>query len=296
MRRLEAAGWLSDRRASRWPTERSSWAWRSRIRRLSSANTSNCDRYTGYIPIRYMSPQAVGQVEAAALLLEAIRRSGGRLGGGCLRGGREARSDVVALVICFTARSKASSVAGDVDCTPLTLRTYWRAAASISSGVATGSSPRSVVMCGTSRHPMPGPNGARGCRSPPGVTRTVTRGPVRAFCTSSRSLPRADVPGSGRAGAVAVPVVDPGRHEDERRCMEAVIGHVRHIEHVGLRREGELQRRPCHRLGIDGRAPGRSSGGARRPSPAIRRHCPSGRRSTSRTSRSIPPGRRRAPR
>lgn len=48
--------------------------------------------------------------------------------------------------ISATAASNTASVAGDVFCTPLILRTYWRAAASISSGVATGSSPRSVVM------------------------------------------------------------------------------------------------------------------------------------------------------
>ena len=52
----------------------------------------------------------------------------------------------MAAVTCATARSKASDVAADVDWTPLTLRTYWRAAASISSPVAEGSSPRSVVM------------------------------------------------------------------------------------------------------------------------------------------------------
>lgn len=45
-----------------------------------------------------------------------------------------------------TASSNAASVAADVCCTPLTFRTYWRAAASISSGVATGSRPRRVVM------------------------------------------------------------------------------------------------------------------------------------------------------
>lgn len=45
-----------------------------------------------------------------------------------------------------TACSKASSVRAEVLCTPLTLRTYWRAAASISVSVAEGSSPRRVVM------------------------------------------------------------------------------------------------------------------------------------------------------
>jgi len=49
-------------------------------------------------------------------------------------------------VIASTARSNASAVAGEGFWTPLILRTYWRAAASISSGVACGSRPRSVVM------------------------------------------------------------------------------------------------------------------------------------------------------
>ncbi len=73
-------------------------------------------------------------------------RSGGSVRGGCFRGGRVASSSVVASVIRATASSKASPVAADGFCTPLTLRTYWREAASISSGVATGSSPRRVVM------------------------------------------------------------------------------------------------------------------------------------------------------
>jgi hypothetical protein len=52
----------------------------------------------------------------------------------------------VAAVTRRTARSNASFVRSDGAVTPLILRTYWRAAASISSGVASGSSPRSVVM------------------------------------------------------------------------------------------------------------------------------------------------------
>ena len=59
---------------------------------------------------------------------------------------------MVAAVTASTARSNASPVAAEVDCTPLILRTYCRAAASISSGVAPGSSPRSVVML---RHMRP---------------------------------------------------------------------------------------------------------------------------------------------
>src|SRR5690606_32372683 len=42
--------------------------------------------------------------------------------------------------------SNGSLVASDTVCTPLTLRTYWRAAASISSSVADGSRPRRTVM------------------------------------------------------------------------------------------------------------------------------------------------------
>jgi hypothetical protein len=52
----------------------------------------------------------------------------------------------VASVTLATAVSKASAVWGVGLATPLTLRTYCRAAASISSAVAAGSSPRRVVM------------------------------------------------------------------------------------------------------------------------------------------------------
>ena len=83
---------------------------------------------------------------AVAAAAAAFRRSGGRDGGGCCRGGSVARSSVVALVTWRTARSKAASVRSDVVCTPLTFRTYWRAAASISSAVATGSRPLRVVI------------------------------------------------------------------------------------------------------------------------------------------------------
>ena len=62
------------------------------------------------------------QVEAAARA--AIRRSGGNVGGGCLRGGKVAMRAVVASVIWATARSNASAVSADVFWTPLTLRTY----------------------------------------------------------------------------------------------------------------------------------------------------------------------------
>src|SRR5690606_22214150 len=76
----------------------------------------------------------------------ARRRSGGSVRGGCLRGGSSASRSAVAAATRRTARSNASSVLAEVDVTPLTFRTYWRAPASISSGVAGGSRPRSVVM------------------------------------------------------------------------------------------------------------------------------------------------------
>jgi len=74
------------------------------------------------------------------------RRSGGGVGGGCRRGGSSASSSTVASATLRTALSKDCSVRLDVVCTPLTFRTYWCAAASISSIVASGCKPRSVVM------------------------------------------------------------------------------------------------------------------------------------------------------
>ncbi len=61
-------------------------------------------------------------------------------------------SRVVVAVTSATAASKASTLAPVGRVRPLTLRTYWRAAASISSWVAAGSSPRSSVML---RHMRP---------------------------------------------------------------------------------------------------------------------------------------------
>jgi hypothetical protein len=58
----------------------------------------------------------------------------------------------VASLTLPTARSKASSVWPEGDVMPLTLRTYWRAAASISVGVAFGSRPRKTVIL---RHMRP---------------------------------------------------------------------------------------------------------------------------------------------
>src|SRR5215211_4136974 len=74
------------------------------------------------------------------------RRRGGSALGGWRRGGRPDSTSAVARVTVATACSNAASVAGVGRVTPLTLRTYWRAAASISSVVAGGSRPRRVVM------------------------------------------------------------------------------------------------------------------------------------------------------
>ena len=52
----------------------------------------------------------------------------------------------MATVTALTACSKAGSAGAEGARIPLTLRTYWRAAASISVCVAAGSSPRSTVM------------------------------------------------------------------------------------------------------------------------------------------------------
>ena len=75
-----------------------------------------------------------------------MRRSGGSDFGGTLRGGSSARSSRVAAATAVMAFSMAASVRADGAWMPPTLRTYWRAAASISSDVAWGSRPRRVVM------------------------------------------------------------------------------------------------------------------------------------------------------
>ena len=68
------------------------------------------------------------------------------------------RVSAVAASTCWTARSNAASVFADVDCTPLTLRTYWRAAASLSSPVAAGSpAPGLVVVLPQPGQPTRGP-------------------------------------------------------------------------------------------------------------------------------------------
>ena len=74
------------------------------------------------------------------------RRSGGTVLGGWRRAGSAAKRRVVVAVTSATAVSKASTLASVGRVMPLTLRTYWRAAASISTAVAGGSSPRSSVM------------------------------------------------------------------------------------------------------------------------------------------------------
>src|SRR6266487_573265 len=74
------------------------------------------------------------------------RRRGGRVFGGWRRGGRSLSTSAVTRATVATARSNASSVAAVRRVIPLTLRTYWRAAASISSLLAGGSRPRRVVM------------------------------------------------------------------------------------------------------------------------------------------------------
>ena len=67
---------------------------------------------------------AGGQALRAVAVRVRMRRSGGTVVGGCLRGGSVASSSVVASVTRRTASSKGSSLAADTVCTPLTLRTY----------------------------------------------------------------------------------------------------------------------------------------------------------------------------
>ena len=67
-------------------------------------------------------------------------------------------------VTSATAASKASTLAAVGRVMPLTLRTYWRAAASISSAVAAGSRPRSSVMFRHMKSSMP-PVYGRACRN-----------------------------------------------------------------------------------------------------------------------------------
>ena len=63
------------------------------------------------------------------------RRSGGRVAGGCLRGGSASSRSAVTAATSATRRTPPAGLI------PLTLRTYWRAAASISSAVAAAQPP-----------------------------------------------------------------------------------------------------------------------------------------------------------
>src|SRR5262245_7011708 len=143
-----------------------------------------------------------------------MRRRGGSVFGGTLRGGNVSSSSWVAAVTAATAFSNASAVASEGFWTPLTLRTYWRAAASISSSVATGCSPRSVVMF---RHmpptvlvPAPPPVAARG---PSGTTSGVL-----AAMAVAELLERLAVDIAGVGGG------DPGvRHRPQRRGPETTF-------------------------------------------------------------------------
>src|SRR5262249_39293591 len=124
--------------------------------------------------------------------------------------GSSASSSLVASVTRATARSNGASVRAVTDWTPLTFRTYWRAAASISSLVAAGSRPLSVVML---RHmlptlpaagdtpglvPVPSAAGFRagsvpgrnGSRAQPGPRSHGTSAPERAFSNSADYLRR----------------------------------------------------------------------------------------------------------
>jgi hypothetical protein len=74
------------------------------------------------------------------------RRRGGTVFGGCRRAGSTPSSRSVIAAMSAAASSKAPASIGFGRATPVTLRTYWRAAAPISSWVAGGSRPRSSVM------------------------------------------------------------------------------------------------------------------------------------------------------
>src|SRR5690606_29049126 len=129
-----AAVGAARRAGRRWPRPPGAPPARTppRWRRRSSGRRSPCGR-TGGPPPRSPRAGPAGPAPPGA----------GRCGppGGGVRGPPQA-----APATWRTARSNAASVAAEVFWTPLTLRTYWRAAASISSGVAGGSSPRRVVM------------------------------------------------------------------------------------------------------------------------------------------------------
>src|SRR5690348_9371887 len=105
------------------------------------------------------------------------RRSGGTVLGGWRRGGSCSSSRVVVSVTSATAASNASALAAEGWVTPLTLRTYWRAAAALSSAVAGGCRPRRSVVF---RHIFPTISAARRRRFPadrPAARRPTGRAP-----------------------------------------------------------------------------------------------------------------------
>jgi hypothetical protein len=76
----------------------------------------------------------------------ARRRFGGAVNGGERRGGNAANSRSVTPAISSTASLNALDVNSGPEVTAATFLAYWSAAAWISSVVAGGSSPRSMVM------------------------------------------------------------------------------------------------------------------------------------------------------
>jgi IclR family acetate operon transcriptional repressor len=120
---------------------------------------------------------------------------------------------VVASVTRCTASSKASWETAEVACTPLTLRTYWRAAASISSAVAAGSRPRNVVMF---RHMGPWSHGGSS------AARAIDRGlsdRARPACDTgsvARNAPADDTTEEPRAER------NPGRTQSVARSVQVL--------------------------------------------------------------------------
>jgi len=111
-------------------------------------------------------------------------------------------SSVVAMATILTARSKAASLSRLTFWTPLTLRTYCRAAASISSEVAIGSSPRRVVMLRhMSRTVPPAVSGRPGANRVGAMTTDITiditidtaEGPMPALLGTPTNPPRGGI-------------------------------------------------------------------------------------------------------
>ncbi|QGG96187.1 LLM class flavin-dependent oxidoreductase [Actinomarinicola tropica] len=128
---------------------------------------------------------------------------------------------------------------------PPTLRTYWRAAASISSAVATGSSPRSVVMLRHMRGTLPLGRPPMTCQvMEPGPWRPSSSGGARDHPRHRRAAPRHRPPHAGAH--------DPRRGRSPRRARPGAS--------PGPRRRGlPLGRRVGHRPAED-----RCAHGARR--------------------------------